>query len=297
VRSTRLVAPLACLALAACGSEPTAPAPTSIDVGTHALRVRIMGEGPPTVVVDVGIAGRSDEWYPIQDRLASEACVVVYDRAGYGASEPGPLPRDSGTEMDELEVLLERAAVPKPYVLVGHSLGALNLQVFAARHPEQVAGLVLLDPPPLAWLLGEGFPELRTMADGMTAEWEAAAEAGPSSSDPRQQAESAFFRTIASEHREMFGESARLAAEIGSFGDVPVTVIASGRPNAAFGAAAEEYQRFWIEQSRAVADKSARGHFELAGDSSHDLPVDARDLVVRSILSAVAEATGRGGRE
>ena len=64
---------------------------------------------------------------------------------------------------------------------------------------------------------------------------------------------------IASEHRELFGKSARLVSAISTFGDKPLLVIAAGRPNPAFGDVAEEYQRYWIEQSRALSLKSASG--------------------------------------
>lgn len=285
--------------LAACtGNEPAppdqtdepAPVDRTFDLGTHALHARIVGEGSPAVVIDVGIASRSEEWYPLQDRLAGETQVLVYDRAGYGASEPGPVPRDSGTEADELEALLDAASVASPIVLVGHSLGALNAQVFAARYPEDVAGLVLLDPPPLGWLLGEGYPELRALAEQITGEWQATADRGSASSDPGERAEATFFQMIASEHREMLGESARLAAAIETFGDTPLVVIASGVPNPAFGGVAEEYQRYWAEESRALALKSSRGRLLLAEDSSHMLHLEAQEEVIASILVLVAGA-------
>jgi pimeloyl-ACP methyl ester carboxylesterase len=244
-------------------------------------------------VIDVGIAGRSAEWHSLQDRLADETLVLVYDRAGYGASEPGPLPRDSGREMDELKALLEAASLPGPYVLVGHSLGGLNVQVFAARYPEDVAALVLLDPPPLGWLRGESFPDLRAMAERMTAEWQATADRGLASSDPGARAEVAFFQMIASEHREMLGESARLAAAIETFGDTPLVVIAAGVPNPLFGDVAEEYQTYWADQSRALAARSTRGRFVLAAESTHRLHEEAAELVLASILSLTAEVRER----
>ncbi|NIP82175.1 MAG: alpha/beta fold hydrolase, partial [Gemmatimonadetes bacterium] len=160
----------------------------------------------------------------MQDSLAGRTRVVVYDRAGYGASEPGPLPRHAAREADELRALLEAASVDGPYVLVGHSLGGLNAQVFAARYRDDVAGLVLLDPPPLGWLLGDRFPGLRRMAEAMTDDWQRLADRRPDAADPGARAEADFFRMIASEHREMLGGSARQAAAIDSFGDLPVTV-------------------------------------------------------------------------
>ena len=264
-----------------------------IDIGSHRLELRIEGKGVPAVVIDAGVTDQLDKLIPLQDRLARFTRVVTYNRAGYGRSEPGPLPRDSGREADELKTLLERASVKGPYVLVGHSLGALNVQVFAARYPDLVAGLVLLDPPPLSFILGQEYGELGAMAEKMTSEWQGIADAAAKSADPREKTRAAFFQMIASEHREMFGESAKLAGAITSFGDVPLVVVAAGKPNPAFGEVAEEFQRYWVEQSRALAGKSTRGKFVLADQSSHYLYLDAPDVVADSVLSVVREAEGK----
>ena len=284
---------LACLWFTSCANEEPDQTGRMVDIGTHALHIHVVGEGHPAVVVDAGIAARLEEWYSLQARLAEETLVFLYDRAGYGASEAGPLPRDSGRETEELKNLLQASAVAGPYVLVGHSLGALNLQLFAARYPEDVAGMVLLDPPPLGWLLGERYSDLQVMAERMTDEWQAIGDRGSESLDPEEAAESAFFRMIASEHREMLSKSARLVADIETFGDIPLIVIASGVPNPLFGDVAEEYQTYWADQSRALAAKSSRGVFLLAKDSSHRLHEEAADLVLDSILSLVAEAGKR----
>jgi pimeloyl-ACP methyl ester carboxylesterase len=282
-----IAASLFCLTLSSCGGREAVPVEGAISIGTHALQIRVRGGGSPTVVIDAGLAGRSEEWHALQDALASEVLVVVYDRAGYGASEAGPLPRDSGREMDELKLLLDAAAIPGPYLLLGHSLGGLNAQVFAARYPEEVAGLVLLDPPPLAWIQGEGYVDLAGMARRMTDEWQNMADRGEASSEPGERAEAAFFRMIASEHREMFGESAGLAAAVETFWKTPVTVIASGVPNPAFGDVAEEFQAFWADESRKIAARSDRGEFVFAAKSTHRLHEDASDLVLASVMSMI----------
>lgn len=282
-----------CILLSACSGQRSSTPDRMIDIGTHSLHAHVLGDGRPAIVLDVGIASRSDEWYPLQNRLARETTVLVYDRAGYGESEAGPLPRDSGREADELKSLLEASSVPGPYVLVGHSLGALNLEVFAARHPENVAGLVLLDPPPLGWLLGERFPELLVLAERMTNEWQAVADRGSAPGDTVAAREAAFYRMIASEHRELTAKSARLAAAIATFGDIPLIVIASGKPNPMLGEVAGEYQDYWIDQSRAVARKSTRGQFVLAKESTHMLHKEAADTVFASVRTVVRDAKAR----
>ncbi|MBN2565805.1 MAG: alpha/beta fold hydrolase [Candidatus Eisenbacteria bacterium] len=84
----------------------------------------------------------------------------------------------------ELRKLLTRLDVPRPYVLVGLSLGGLNAQVYAALYPEGLAGVVLLDAPPMSFILREEYGELSEMANSMTDQWQAAADAGLDSEDP-----------------------------------------------------------------------------------------------------------------
>lgn len=273
-----------------CERESPPPSEQMISIGSHRLQVSIAGKGAPTVVIEAGITDQMENWRPLQQRIAEETRIVTYNRAGYGQSEPGPLPRHCGREAEELKALLDAASVPGPYVVVGHSLGGLNAQAFAKKYPEDVAGIVLLDPPPLSFIRGEKYASLLAVADRMTAEWQAVADAGAESTNPQEKARAVFFRMIASEHREMFDESAKLVSEISSFGDTPLLVMASGKANPVFGDIAEEYQKYWIEQSRSVSYKSSKGKFVLAEESTHNLYKDVPDLVVESILSVVYQA-------
>ena len=275
------------LLLVSCSTTEMGPTERTIDIGTHALHAVVSGAGVPVVVFDSGIGALSSEYARLQERLSSVTTTVAYDRAGYGSSELGPLPRDSSTEAAELMVLLERLGVAGPYILVGHSLGGLNFEVFAARYPDDVAGMVLLDPPPLSFILGEEYSELGSMASQMTDEWQGIADRGMESEDDQERAEAEFFLMLASEHREMFGASAQQAASAAYFGETPLVVVASGVPNPMFGDIAEAYQEFWAEQSEALATKSSRGEFVFAETSTHRLHEDAADLVADTILRMV----------
>lgn len=278
----------------ACQGGAEQPADRMVDLGSHSLHAVVVGRGLPAVVFDGGIGARGGEYRGLQERIAAITTAVTYDRAGYGPSGTGPLPRDSRREAEELRALLARLKIAPPYVFVGHSLGGLNVQVYASLHPEEVAGMVLLDPPPLGFLRGEDFPELAAMAAGMTAEWQGVADAGLRAENPEEKANAQFFRMLASEHREMFAASAGQATSIPSFGDIPLVVFASGAPNPAFGEVAEAYQAFWARESAALAAKSGRGRFVFAATSTHRLHADAADLVADSITSLVRSLQGPG---
>src|SRR5215210_1375851 len=111
----------------------------------HAALLRRQGEGGPTVVMDSGIGGGVLDWQTVQPKVAKFARVCSYDRSGLGWSESGPKPRTSPRIVEELHALLENAGVGGPYVLVGHSFGGANAQLYAAEYPKEVAGMVLVD--------------------------------------------------------------------------------------------------------------------------------------------------------
>ncbi len=124
-----------------------------IDVGGHRLHLSCSGAGSPTVIFDAALGASSLSWTLVQPDVARVTRACAYDRAGFGWSDAGPLPRTAGVIADELHTLLERAEIPPPHVLVGHSFGGLVMRIFAARHPERTAGLVLVDPAhPEEWL-------------------------------------------------------------------------------------------------------------------------------------------------
>jgi pimeloyl-ACP methyl ester carboxylesterase len=85
-------------------------------------------------------------WSLVQPELAKLSRVCSYDRAGFGWSEAGPMPRTAGRMADELHTLLNRARVSPPFLPVGHSFGGLVALVFAHRFRSETAGLVLVDP-------------------------------------------------------------------------------------------------------------------------------------------------------
>ncbi len=115
------------------------------DLGTHRLHYIDQGEGDVTLVMDAGLPGTCLDWSWVQDELANYARVITYDRAGYGWSELGPKPRTSLQEVNELRELLQKEKINKPYILVGHSYGGLNMLLYAYTYPDEVAGLVLID--------------------------------------------------------------------------------------------------------------------------------------------------------
>lgn len=116
-----------------------------VDVGGYSLHINCVGQGSPTVVLDAGSGGMSAQWVRVQREVSGTTRVCAYDRAGMGWSEMGPDPRDAKQITNELHTLLSKAGIEEPYVLVGHSFGGMYVQTYAARYPDEVAGVGLVD--------------------------------------------------------------------------------------------------------------------------------------------------------
>ena len=133
---------------AATGRTAESAAGQMVDVGGHRLYIECTGSGSPTVVLQAGLGASSSSWAGIAPKVAASTTVCAYDRAGHGRSEEAAGPQDGIALATDLHTLLERAGVAGPYVLVAHSSGGPYVRVFAARYPDQVAGMVLLDAQP-----------------------------------------------------------------------------------------------------------------------------------------------------
>jgi pimeloyl-ACP methyl ester carboxylesterase len=129
-----------------------------IDVGGHSLHLNCTGSGSPTVVLEPGGGEMSSNLGWIAPAVARDTRVCVYDRAGRGWSQPSDTPQDGTQIATDLHTLLHRGNVPGPYVLAGHSFGGLYVLNFAARHPNEVAGMVLVDSTAPAWAAKPGAP-------------------------------------------------------------------------------------------------------------------------------------------
>ena len=127
------------------------PAPGQlIDIGGYRLHLYCIGnqtDGSPTVILEQGLGGSSPAWAWIQPEVAKVTRVCAYDRAGLGWSDPAPkgTARDGKQVANELHILLQKANIAGPYVMVGHSFGGLYTLFFAHQYPRDVAGVVLLD--------------------------------------------------------------------------------------------------------------------------------------------------------
>jgi pimeloyl-ACP methyl ester carboxylesterase len=230
-----------------------------IDVGGHSLHLSCTGSGSPTVVLEPGGGEMSSNLGWIAPAVARDTRVCVYDRAGRGWSEPADTAQDGTQIATDLHRLLQRGNVPGPYVLAGHSFGGLYVLTFAARYPDKVAGMVLVDStaPASAAEPGAASPGDGGSYDVMgrvSALVSASARLGLArlygqldygSLPPRSRDEVRASVATASNVRSTIDEyvqataSMEQAASLGDFADKPLIVLTAGSGSGATHSAAQ----------------------------------------------------------
>jgi pimeloyl-ACP methyl ester carboxylesterase len=128
--------------LASADGQDHPPIGKLIDVGGYRVHLYCIGSGSPAVVI-VG-AGYSFDWALVQPDLSKFTQVCAYDHSGIAWSDPGPTDSCS-LRVSEVHSALKNAKISGPFVLVGHSLGALVARLYAAKYPDEVAGMVIVD--------------------------------------------------------------------------------------------------------------------------------------------------------
>ena len=136
-----------------------------VDVGGYRMHILAEGDGRgrPTLVWISGGHDGGLALYHLHKEIRSEARSILFDRPGTGWSDPGPFPRTTPREVEELAVLLEKSGEQGPFILIGHSYGGLLAANFARRHRDRTAAVVLLDPTPpdvFLYLPGGGGPNI-----------------------------------------------------------------------------------------------------------------------------------------
>jgi pimeloyl-ACP methyl ester carboxylesterase len=241
---------------------PAYPMPGQlIDVGGHRLHLNCTGSGSPTVVLQPGGGDMASSMGWIAPAVAQHTRVCVYDRAGRAWSEPADNPQDGYQVATDLHTLLQSAHVPGPYVLAGHSFGGQYVLAYAARYPDDVAGMVLIDatntpssPKPGATADGGAgshgvIRRISTLVSisarlGLTRLYARTAypDLPPQSRDEvRVQIAKAsnFGSTI--EEFAMGGTFAEQAAALQNFGDKPLVVLTAGIGSDATHQAAQDH--------------------------------------------------------
>jgi pimeloyl-ACP methyl ester carboxylesterase len=228
-----------------------------VDVGGYQIYARIFGKSKPFVIFDAGSGDDSTAWNAVAPEVSKFARVVIYDRAGLGRSDarPGNDPISSQDSVETLKALLKVENIKPPYILVGHSRGGLNMQLFAQKYPKEVAGIVLID----------------------------SVSRNQSSHDPAPPKTSNYYREAIT-----FDESREQVKKAGAFPAVPLIVLTAtkqhGDPNR---------ELLWRKWQQEITQLSPQGKQIFAWNSGHYIQKQQPELVIDAIYTVIQNMSSR----
>jgi pimeloyl-ACP methyl ester carboxylesterase len=263
------------------------------------MHISCSGSGGPTVVLEYGHEASYLDWYFIQPEIAKSARVCLYDRAGYGWSDPSLKPRVPSVMAEELHSLLHAAGEQPPYILVAHSFGSFNAVMFAYKYPEEVSAVVLVDglhtlslfPVTLSehlslrgmqFVIPFGLPRWRGWCGGQAT---AAIRGEKQAISCRAGLYEAFYR-----ERVAFPASVREIRQIDSLGELPLVVIAR---DPALGSVTPDEGDDWNLIQKQKLQLSKRAELVIASGSGHNIPQIRPDVIIGAVEKLVRGAAKR----
>jgi formylglycine-generating enzyme required for sulfatase activity len=238
-------------------------------VGDHQLYIQCMGSGSPTVVFEAGWNDAGETWSLVQPEVAKYTRACAYDRVGLGESDPGPEPGTYLQAVIETHVLLGKAGIEDPYILVGHSLGGMYMLLYTHQYPNEVVGLVLVDsshPDSFERNLAVMPPESPDDSESVQfyREWFSTTDKDP---------------TLKPEHLVP-----------GSLGDLPLVVLTVPDKQRADDVPVElsaQFDQIWVELHEGLALMSSNSTHIIVEDSSHFIQHDQPQVVIEAILKTM----------
>lgn len=296
-----------------------------VDIGGRSMNIDCVGHGSPTVVFDAGLGDQIRAWAMVQPAVSKVTRACSYDRAGLGFSDSSGRAGDAANAVDDLHRLLVAASIKPPYVLVGHSLGGMYMQLFADRHRAEVAGMVLVDP--VSFDQGRRYGRLDPSMTSENAQFvqslrarclpaarkryvgesklfeQCVGKPDPHFSHAFNQAFLAnhstakYMQAAWSEWANVFSVSSdQVRAAKCSFGDMPLIVLS----RAPFPLLPHETQTMrdarnylWVELHDDIASLSTRGVNEIVPGAGHYIQFDKPKTVVEAIRHVVWETRQR----
>jgi pimeloyl-ACP methyl ester carboxylesterase len=302
------------------------PAPGELlEIDGTRMHIRCQGSGSPAVIMEAGSGDCSLSWALVQQNVSQFTRVCAYDRPGHGWSDPAPGPLTAGNVTGRLHTLLFRAGIPGPYVMAGHSLGGVFVRSYAHRYPDDVAGMVLVDPGSewqAARTGGNFTSETQTAVAAKIAElhelgseaargtfarnlslvegycdptlppWEYHAYCALWATEPW------FWDACADDGRQAFLVWDEVRREnITQLGNIPLVVISSGRDMSFLADPKEDAHANEVYRAlqREMAAESPQGRYLVAENSGHNIQIDQPDVVTGAIRSVVQEVRDHQG--
>jgi pimeloyl-ACP methyl ester carboxylesterase len=266
------------------------------DVDLGGRTIHLVCQGPtggtaPTVIFESGLGAPFFAWGDVQRPLSLKQRACAYDRAGLGASPAAPeASRTTKNVVDDLHAALTKAGVKGPYLMVGHSFGAWSVALYASTYPNDVAGVIFVDP----------------RGPKVSAEWLAAlppAAAGEDAAVAANRDELGSFEhdpSMNPEHLELTKSAAETNAVLDAdgplFGDRPLMVLGAADTHTNWSdlppKIATAFDKIWLDGQKALVAESTAGSFVTVPQSNHEIQGDQPQAVLDAIEKVLA---GLGG--
>lgn len=277
---------------------------TFVDIKGKPLHYIKKGQGKYTVIFVSGMGSGHAIWSEIQNSLAQHAVTIAYDRNGLVLSEANGTPVTNNQVSEELQLLLEKTACPKPYILVGHSMAGIYLRPFIKQNEHDIAGIVFADashplqikkaspellkalciPPPWLIKLAVNTGLYRTLFSFVPLSAEI-----PLHHPQHKQEKDFFYRSCDKiiEELEHDQQNFEDAGQYTSFGSIPLTVIMGTAEVRYTGIKDEnvknEYRAWWDKAQHDLLNLSTNSRLVKAENSGHMLQINDALLVIEEI--------------
>ena len=279
-----------------------------IDIDGHLMHINCIGEGSPTVMLELGVGSASVSWYDLHKRLSEITKTCAYDRAGLGYSEPSGQPKRATDVAERLQKLLRNAGIDDELILVGWSAGGVYVREFFRRYPENVGGMLLVDSSHEQ----QASRMPTTSGGGADPALEIAKHLAPfgllrlsgvlkqrvASSLGSDDAKAYLNVTYHLSHvlDTVSQESAAFNLDMDAerppspVGDLPLIVLTRGAPEEDAGVSREQMQQereAWMRLQRELTALSTNGRQIIAEESGHNIHADQPQLVIDAVKNLV----------
>jgi len=278
-----------------------------VDVGGYNIHLYTIGSGGPSVILDAGMGCNALGWSLVQPKVAEFTQVTAIDRAGNGWSDESPLERTSENIVLESRAALKKANIPAPYILVGHSFGGLNTQLWASLYPDEVLGVILVDSSHADQLEKIPMPQMNHTAMMLASRlgiarllshlpmFKKGVAVFPEQIQKQllsQLSTAKFMRSVLGEAAQTETSCKHLRAVGSSFGDKPLIVISAAKGASAEGSGYSQEQLdaclvHFKEFQKDLATKSTQGKLVIAEESDHMVTLNQPQIIVDSIKEMV----------
>jgi len=259
-----------------------------VHIGSHNLHINCRGSGEVTVVFEAGLGGSALEWNPVVDLLGEEITTCVYDRAGYGWSDPSPHAAHATRLAVEANQLLKSIKIDGPILLVGHSFGGLIIRRLADLDSNNIVGMVLIDAShedQLKRFEALGGASLVPTGDNFVVRVSGVPENLPAELSRKIDAMSRLRKTYTATHGELsnFRLSIEQVTRNRKKFDFPVKVVSRGISPYADDETGKKKTAIWKELQEDLINIGAQGDLTVASNSGHHVHVDEPGIIKQAI--------------